>query len=283
MKNKFSFVIIVILGLICFPSCLNNTASDNPPRIRTYVVYTDESLTEDSERDRPSMSKIWIFDRYENLILTFRFQKEPQFEYDANGNIVSFVTYDLDGSRYTETTLTYNATGNVIGTVVYNLQEASKTRESFEYDDNGKLIETFQFDEAESLKSHTVFEYDDRDSLIENIRYTQSGSLENKTTYKHDEDGKLLQMDYSYPVLGSLKLFDSVKFKDGRQIEAIHYAHSLGESDSSSIWSTTTYKYIEFDEYENWTMCEASEQMDEGTGDILTHQYTLRRVLSYYD
>ncbi|MHC1738394.1 MAG: hypothetical protein AB9882_10325 [Ignavibacteriaceae bacterium] len=113
------------------------------------------------------------------------------YKYGEEGNILSKIERNLNGTVYIEYVYEYDGAGKLI------MEQCSECPEKiYKYDDKGRLSE-ISFSEY-----HTFYKYEDSGELLEKITYqgpVEEGLVTYRSTYKYDETGrKLEETDYDH-------------------------------------------------------------------------------------
>ena len=123
--------------------------------------------------------------------------------YDSRGNIISFVTYKLNGGIEEYCVYSYSLDkngrilsmkvhhdtggytvksefaydGNTTVQTTYNLQDEPARKWVFERDENGRLVYEEQYDDGKTLSRWFTYGYDEQGNLTDLKRYTESEDL----------------------------------------------------------------------------------------------------------
>ncbi|MFK8008477.1 MAG: hypothetical protein AB8H03_19115 [Saprospiraceae bacterium] len=163
------------------------------------------------------------------------------------------------------------------------------TIKEFIYNRNGNLDWIFEYDQNRNQIGASKFTNYERDSIIEN-HYNEKSNLDkvskyyfpndSTTIYQYD-NGKNLVQDTTIKVNPNLLIF---KRSTGVSYDYFEFdskgnvVSQISKNSNSDTSLTSSLKYLEFDNKENWTKCENNISWDSYKTNLL-----IERTLTYYD
>ena len=161
------------------------------------------------------------------------------FEYDENGNILSYryVNYDSAGEISSSTEYQYDGNGNRIEYKVIK-DNRIYPHETWKYDEKGNQIEHICYGMDGNIAERTESEYDENGNQVRYEKYEKDGESAYKLLQNYDEHGNLLL--YTEYWNGSLKHKIEREFdENNKERKAVYY-----DSDGN-ITEVTECEYAE--------------------------------------
>lgn len=132
-----------------------------------------------------------------------------EYQYDAEGRILSVQRYDLSGTLLQSDVHQYDAEGRLTTRKEYNGAGDLQESQEYEYDSQGRNIVEKRFDASGTLIELQEFEYDAEDREIGRKDYDSSGSLLRYYEYEYDAEGRQIgdkKYDASGNLIGEMKM-----------------------------------------------------------------------------
>ncbi len=238
-----------------------NIVEEGYPIYEEYVeyIYDDEGL----------LRTITTYDDEGN------FCSEFAYEYDENGNKISFVNYGAtDPSVISTGEYAYDDQGRMISehiVLIHSDEEYSneyayndddflilvkeiyngevETWEGYEYNENGMKSANLTYDANGELLSKSTFAYDQTtNNILQNIIYDAAGNMTYYSEYTYDDNGKVTSSIFcSYDLEGNVTWDSTSNYMYNEMGDTVWEEHS---SVSDDTYSESKYSY-EYDEFGN--------------------------------
>lgn len=117
------------------------------------------------------------------------------FEYDADGNCIKHINYDIDENPLFYYLNEHNENGDLLKRSTYGMDGDFRGYHLYEYDENGNRIKYSSYDEYDTLTRYLLSEYDENGNLIKNSTYDKNGEMISYITYEYNEDGKRISQN----------------------------------------------------------------------------------------
>ena len=203
---------------------------------------SEEAVTEEIEEAEPeyclaketsyrkdSLERVIEYDIEGNVVSDIFYNEDgsinarSESKYDSEGNEISYVSYNGDGSISYKYEREYDNAGNEVRFVSYKEDESVSNRREYEYDSVGNCIGNIFYNENGEIINSWKTEYDDVGNEVKNITYNGDGSINAWVEYTYDSAGN--QISYvSYNGDGSLREKDEYEYDSaGNRISEIYY------------------------------------------------------------
>ncbi|MCD7752498.1 MAG: hypothetical protein LUI10_12330 [Lachnospiraceae bacterium] len=220
--------------------------------IHTHILrynYNDGSFTSDrtiNQKYNEDGMVIWkeqiVLDSNGNETRT-----TEEYEYDSNGNCIKVVEYNAEGLVESMTESVFDANGNIVSDITYIDGEVTGSTE-YEYE-NGNLTKIITFDGVGNIIGTGNQEYDDagnimkysyydaEDTIVNYMEYNENGNITKTVLY--DEDGNIdYVVEDEYDENGNVSV----------SISTSETSTTLVGSTTTTIYydsvSVTTYEYL---------------------------------------
>ncbi len=111
--------------------------------------------------------------------------------FDADGNIIEEIKYDLTGEIEEKNSYTFNSNGKLLThTLLYALDDATEKR-VLTRNEKGLLISEIKY-YGDDTGEKTEYEYDEKDNVTAIIRYDEEGLLISREEIKYNEKGNII-------------------------------------------------------------------------------------------
>lgn len=117
--------------------------------------------------------------------------------FDKNGKLLSASESEDSGPEFE---CIYDGDGNLLSYVDLNRDGSVCQRHEYTYDDDGNMISCVQYDEDGSVCGRYEYTYDDDGNVLSYVRYGGDGSVSRREKYTYDSKGNLLVYDSGYSV-----------------------------------------------------------------------------------
>ncbi len=284
-----------ILSCIQGPSedvCISDTRMDGEKP--TMKMITSHSMIVAASREEliedVTLIPYWVefFDRNGRSMASssYNHTEEVLCEYDECGNIMEFGVI-IRENRDTRLAFEYDDLSNLTKLTNFRFRGWVSIPS---YDDKGNLTQILHTIENMGYRGKTVFGYDTQGNMNEEIRIDKNDTILTKRTYQYQDNGNMVeQRQYTYCGTGAdgFELNGFTNYDNlGNEIEHTHYVCFCGCCDPSANDLEThisTYDYVSFDEYGNWTKCYENTQIIDISGETLDeHARAKYRSITYY-
>lgn len=185
-------------------------------------------------------------------------------EYDKEGNVLVSTDLGADGSEVVDWIYEYNNDGRLI-------------KFTADFDDNisvVKYVTEKTIIDKERVESNFYQVYEDNKDLDSTqVEIFKDGRLIQNTTYDLEGD-MTYQLNYEYNEEGFINKFWTTNGDIIFETCTLNYVDNRVESyvfETSDFTDVVSFKYLEFDEHDNWTKLEVTKNDDVY---ILTREYT---------
>ncbi len=294
LKNRRAEVLDHIY-ILCKTSYLNDTVTsmsnyaeggndlatyyyDESGQISSYIAYDGKGniIEEGYPVNNEYVEYIYDGDDVLRTVATYdadgNFCSEISYEYDENGNMISFVnigatdpsvisigeyTYDEQGRLIKEhislisdevdyiNEHAYDDENNLISyKEIYNGEVT--LWEGYEFDERGMKTADFEYDKNGELVSKSTFAYDEKtNNILQNIIYDAAGNMTDYSEYAYDEEGRLISSIFcSYDLNGNV-LWDSSSSYVYNEMGDVVFENHTSVTDGTSSDNTYEYDYNE--------------------------------------
>lgn len=230
-----------------------NIIEEGYPLHNEYVVYT---------YDDEVLRTVTTYDDAGNSC------SEISYEYDANGNIISFVNIGATDSIVISTGVyTYDEQGRLIKEHISLIDEDVDYINECAYDDENNLISYKEIFNGE-VTLWEGYEYGEDGLMSANLEYDKKGELVSKSTFAYDEVTNNILQNIIYDAAGNMTDYSEYAYdEEGRMITGIFCSYDLN---GNVLWdSSSSYVYNEMGDvvYENHS------SVTDGTSSDNTYEY----------
>ena len=208
----------------------------------TEEAATEEAATEEIEKAesvyclaketsyrKDSLERVIEYDIEGNVVSDISYNEDgsvsarSESEYDSEGNEISYVRYSGDGSISYRYEREYDNVGNEVCFVSYKEDGSVSARREYEYDSAGNCVSTILYNESSEIINSFKTEYDDAGKAIKSITYNADGSINAWIEYTYDSNGEE-PSEVSYNADGSISVRREYKYDSvGNEISFAEY------------------------------------------------------------
>lgn len=185
---------------------------------------------------------------------------QNEFQYTADGNIQTRISYKDENAKLIGTKTTYDYENGRLKSTESQTDYSSSSstvqytygRILYEYDNNNTLIQTRNFLKVNGEYKFTSFftiTYDDKKNPVKISRYVADGSLFSYSTYAYDAVGNVIAaQDYGIDSFGTPEIRSEQKYQYDNKKNPYKRAYHLLESmpysvNENNITSTSSVSY----------------------------------------
>lgn len=203
-------------------------------------------------------------------------------EYDSAGNEVRFISYKEDGSVNSKREYEYDVTGNCISNIFYNEDGEIIDSWKSEYDNTGNAIKCVTYNADGSISVRSEYEYDSAGNEISFAEYNGDGNLYSKSESEYDSSGRVIKNESYYAYSNENWMTEYEYDSSGNLIKDKTYVNGeiafINEYDSNGdyVYSINYYAYYDSDgqefryeyKYDNNGKCLLNKKYYYPQGDI---------------
>jgi YD repeat-containing protein len=197
---------------------------------------------------KSSFRRLYTYDEHANEGRYYSSRRRPEEktldqsdQYDGQGNIVHWTSFNSDGTIGSVHDLAYDSLGRLAVEREFESDGSFRGSSTIAYDSAGNKIQELFFDRRDSLKTSYFWKYDRRGRLIEDV----NGDTGNRTEYRYDEGGHLLkEIQYGNDLNSDTTTFTYEYERKGNKSKETWFNETTKETER-----VTVYEYEYFDDY----------------------------------
>ncbi len=212
-------------------------------------------------------------------------ESSSDYKYDSNGNIISYTSYDSNGTINSCTEYTYDINGNEIKEIIYNGSIEKVSRVSLkDYYENGKLKKWTHKDGNEELLYYIEYEYDDDNDLLKTIKYDKDGNISSYDVYEYYEKDAFIKNDEDEEKSDDTKA-DDTKSDETKTDESKAEDKKLedkSDKESTSNPAPIGNKYSTYENYDFYRDDAGDTRCYDSTGAPVINEFKCDGTYTYY-